>query len=148
MKRFRIHRSVTIALYVNAAVLVAILLVLLGRDGSPGILATARAQSQLPIGGGAGVFVVPAQFGPSFYGCYLLDVDAQTLCAYQYFGGNEKQLRLLAARNIRWDRRLTNLNTDPAPDEIRKIVELGQQSNRVTDRNTEKAPAEAPAKDN
>ena len=79
------QRSVVLALYANAAVLAAILLVLLGRNGSPSILPAAMGQNQLPIGGGAGVFIVPAQFSPNTYGCFLMDVDAQTLCAYQYF---------------------------------------------------------------
>ncbi len=48
------------------------------------------AQNQPPIAGGAGVFVMPAQIGPGQWGCYLLDVDAGTLCAYQYMPGSRR----------------------------------------------------------
>src|SRR5262245_1538984 len=56
------NRRLTIALYVNAALLGAILVALLARGGPPSMLPAAYAQNQLPIGGGAGVFLVPAQF--------------------------------------------------------------------------------------
>ena len=132
------------ALYVNAAVLAAILVVLLGRGQSPTLLPAAWAQNQLPIGGGAGVFIVPAQFSPNTYGCYLMDIDTQTLCAYQYFPP-DKKLKLVAARNFRYDRRLGNFNTaDPTPQEARQLYDLEQQGNRVLEKSTDKPPVEAP----
>src|SRR5688572_29725513 len=100
-----------VALYVNASVLLAILVALLARNESPAMLPAAYGQTQLPIAGGAGVFVMPAQFAPNIWGCYLLDVDAQTLCAYQYVEGM-KQMRLVAARHYAYDRRLKEFNTD------------------------------------
>ncbi len=140
------HRWLTVALYLNAAVLAGILLVLLGRDGAPRILSAAYAQNQLPIGGGAGVFIVPAQFSPNTFGCYLMDIDAQTLCAYQFFPA-DRQLRLTAARNFRYDRRLGNFNTEkPTPAEVKQLVEQEQESDRVLEKQTEKPPVEAPQK--
>jgi len=137
-------RSLTIALYVNAALLALIAIVLLGRDGSPRILPAAFGQNQLPIGGGAGVFIVPAQFSTSTYGCYLMDIDAQTLCAYQFSPG-DKQLRLVAARNFRWDRRLGNFNTEkPTPAEVKQLVDQEQESSRVLQNNSQKVSPEAP----
>jgi hypothetical protein len=134
----------TIALYLNAATLGAILIVLLSRGGAPNVLPAAYAQNQLPIGGGAGVFIVPAQFAPNTFGCYLMDIDAQTLCAYQFFPA-DKQLRLIAARNFRWDRRLTEFNTDlPSPKEVQQMIEQALQGDRVTDVNKEKASPERP----
>jgi hypothetical protein len=133
-----------VALYVNAGLLVLLVVVLLARSGPPSMLPAAYAQNQLPIGGGAGVFIVPAQFAPNVFGCYLMDIDAQTLCAYQFFPA-DKQLRLLAARNFRWDRRLTHFNTDlPTPEEVQQMIQQEQQGNRITDVNTEKQSPEKP----
>lgn len=73
---------------------------------------------------------MPAQFAEKVWGCYLLDVDQQTLVAYQYYPG-EKQLRLIAARNYRWDRKLQNLNTDhPTPLEVKELLDKEAQNPR------------------
>ena len=86
---------------------------------------------------------VPAQFSAITFGCYLMDIDNQTLTAYQYLPPNN-QLKLLAARNFRWDRRLGNYNTAPAPLEIKQYVDTEQQAgNRVLDKPTERPPVEA-----
>jgi len=73
---------------------------------------------------------MPAQFSSNTWGCYVMDVDSQTLCAYQFLPG-EKQLRLIAARNFRFDRRLGNFNTVPAPLDVKDLVDKEQQPNRV-----------------
>src|SRR5436190_24385823 len=101
------HNPVAYALYANAAVLCAILIVMLFKDSSP---PAAFAQMQPSIAGGGGVFVMPAQFSKDVYGCYLLDVDSQTLAVYR-FDPADKQLRLTAARNFRYDRKLANFTT-------------------------------------
>src|SRR5690242_19498168 len=111
MRRRSRNRALTIALYLNAALLAGVLLVLIGRSNVPTMLPAAYGQDQLPIGGGAGVFIVPAQFAPNNFGCYLMDIDAQTICAYQFFPA-EKQFRLMSARNFRWDRQLKHYNSD------------------------------------
>jgi hypothetical protein len=109
------------ALYLNAALLCAILVVLFFRDASPSTLAF--GQMQPSMAGGAGVFVMPAQFSKDTYGCYLLDVDAQTLAVYR-FDPLDKQLRLTAARNFRYDRKLANFNTSvPSPMEVKEMLD-------------------------
>ena len=112
------------ALYLNAALLACILVALLARESSPTLLAPAMGQEHQPvIAGGAGLFVVPAQFSTNTWGCYLMDVDGQTLVAYQYLPG-EKKLRLMAARNFRYDRQLGQYNTDsPSPAEVKELLE-------------------------
>jgi len=123
MKQTVRNHYLVIGLYLNAAVLSAVLVVLLSRNSVPSFLSAAMAQTQAPIAGGSGVFVMPAQFAERTWGCYLLDADGQTLCAYQYFPG-EKQLRLIAARNYRYDRKLTDFNTDhPKPQEVKELLE-------------------------
>ncbi len=109
-----------VALYVNATLLAGILAVLLSRGNPPGV-SIAWGQPQPPIGGGEGIFVMPAQFSNNTWGCYLLDVRAQTLCAYQYTPG-DRQLRFLAARNFRYDRQLGDYNTAPSPRDVENLV--------------------------
>lgn len=142
MHQPRSRNPVATALYVNAALIAVLIAVLLVRDSSPGLLPTAMAQQQVPIAGGAGVFVMPAQFSTNTWGCYLLDVDQQTLCAYQYVPG-DKNLRFIAARNFQYDRRLGRFNTIPDPLEIRELVQKEATPARRTNENLEPASPEA-----
>jgi len=136
------------ALWANCFVLIAILLVLLYRNGTPSIPAfnsPAYAQ-QLPIGGGAGIFIVPGQFSTNTYGCYIMDVDQQTLCAYQFYPG-DKQLRLIAAREFRYDRKLKNFNTGtPSPQEVSQLLTNEQDDARIKEQNNTPASPEAAPK--
>jgi hypothetical protein len=135
-------------LWANCIVLVGILLVLLGRSGGSGMPSfnSPALGQQMPIGGGAGVFIVPGQFSTNTWGCYLMDVDAETLCAYQFYPG-DKQLRLIASRYFRYDRKLKNFNTGtPAPDEVAQMVAREQDSARVKEQNNVPLSPEAPAK--
>ena len=144
MRVSRKHNPLVVALYVNAAVVLALLVAVLARTGNaPSLLPAAFAQNQQSaIGGGAGVFIVPAQFSETSYGCYIMDVDAQTICAYQYFG---KQLRLVAARHFRWDRRLHQFNSEnPTPDDVRKMIEREEQDARVKQNNDAPKPEPEP----
>jgi len=137
----RPNSAIVVALYVNAAVMVVVGVLLLNRPGVPNFLPAAMAQSQGPIAGGAGVIVMPAQLSQNTWGCYLLDIDAQTLAAYQFFPG-EKVLKLSAARNFRHDRRLGNFNTLPSPNEVADLVEKERDSGRVL--NSVKTPPPSP----
>jgi hypothetical protein len=125
----RSHNPVAVALYVNAGILLAILFVLTRRSPFPDMLPAAMAQSQGPIAGGGGVYVMPAQFHAESWGCYLLDVDAQTLCTYEYDPGAQK-LKLTSARDFRYDRLLKNFATSPAPWEVQQMVEQEKQMPR------------------
>ena len=133
MRTPRRNPSLVVALYVNAALLLAILVALLSGGGRmPSILSDAYAAplAPQPIAGGSGIYLMPAQFTEKNWGCYIMDVDAQTLCAYQYFGGTNK-LRLVAARNFKNDRRLGNFNTDnPTPAEVGDLIEMEKAGRR------------------
>jgi hypothetical protein len=135
MNRPRRRNPVAVALYVNAGVLIAILAVLLARGSDQPMLPTALGQSQPPgIAGGAGVFLMPAQFSSNVWGCYIMDVDQQTLCAYTV-SGSPPQMKLVAARNFRWDRGLKNYNAGtPSPQEVQDLIAKEAASGRVTDR--------------
>jgi hypothetical protein len=132
MKRPRRSNLTAYALLANAAALALIAVVLMSRDGGvqwhgPG--GVAMGQVQQPIAGGAGLFLMPAQFGEARWGCYVMDVDTQTLVAYEYTPGN-RSLRLVAARNFRYDRQLQNHNTFPEPAEIKGMLEKQQANQR------------------
>lgn len=125
-------RSFTVALYANAAALTVIGLGLLFRDGGPPLLSAAVAQqTPQPIAGGAGLFLMPAQLATNTWGCYVMDVDRQTLLVYQYQTGGT-MLKLLAARDFTYDRRLRSFNTDPQPGEIKKLTDAEQAKTQAT----------------
>lgn len=117
------NKAVAVALWANFGVLVIIALALVsrGNDRFPSFLPLANAQNPAPIAGGGGVFIMPAQFSTNTWGAYLLDIDAQTLVAYQYNNG-QHQLQLMAARSYKYDRRLTNFNTSMAPAEVEQLI--------------------------
>ena len=135
MKRPRRRNPVAVALYVNAALLLAILAAVLARSDSQHGLSFSPAafgQVQQPIAGGAGLFIVPGQFSQNIWGLYLLDVDQQTICAYTVTG-SPPSLRLVAARNFRYDRQLNVYNVAGLkPDEVKDMVEKEKNSGRVS----------------
>jgi hypothetical protein len=125
----RRRNSVAYALWANAILLGGILIMLVARGGhGPSFTAPAFAE-QPPIAGGGGLFVMPGQLGQLTWGCYLMDVDRQTLMVYEYEPGTHK-LRMVAGRSIKYDRDVTNLGTYPSPDEIRDWVDRAKNGNR------------------
>jgi len=134
MQHPRRSKAILYGLWANAAMLALLAFILLARDsrtGSlPNVLPAAFAQPQPAIAGGAGVFIMPGQVSDHTWGCFLLDVDSQTLCAYQFKGG-KAQLELIAARNYKFDRRLANFNTTPAPRAIEQILQEEQKAIRA-----------------
>ena len=131
--RRRRNRSLIIALYLNAALLLSILVAMLAR-GNPQA-AYAAIPAPQPIAGGANLYLMPAQFSANKWGCYVLDIDAQTLMAYYYSPKNDgTDLQLVAARKITYDRRLTNFNsTEPSWMEVKKWVDQAAEGIRGQD---------------
>ena len=152
-RRHQRRHPVAIALWANAILLAAIFFTVASKPNSSFLPAAFAAEDQIkaplapqPIAGGGGLFLMPAQFAVNQWGCYIMDIDRQTICAYQYLPV-EHNLRLVAARNFTYDRMLKNFNTgsnpgEMSPGEVRKIVEKEQQDQRV-----KPAPEEAPAVD-
>jgi hypothetical protein len=118
----RRNRPLVIALYLNAALLAVLVALLLSRGGVGSGMALAGPVVP-PIAGGNGVYLMPAQFSVNTWGCYIMDTDAQTVCAYEYFPRGEG-LKLVAARNFQFDRQLKRYNTSPNPDEVKRLIEL------------------------
>lgn len=123
-------KLVTIGLYLNALLLAGIFVVWIGRSETT-ILSAAYAQQQpQPIAGGGGLFLMPGQLSPSTWGCYVMDVDRQTLLVYQYSPG-ERMLRFMAGRDFSQDRRIRRYNTEPSPDEIRNLADKEADMGRI-----------------
>ena len=149
MPRPRRNHALVVALYVNAALLLAILVAVVSGGRMPSVLPAAYAQQQqpMPIAGGSGIYLMPAQFGVNVWGCYVMDVDAQTLCAYEYKPTNGK-LRLVTARSIQHDRKLKRYNIDdPSPEEVEKLVEMEKNARRGNERPAEEPDPEAEGQD-
>ncbi len=137
-------RTLVFGLYINAAVMSAILVVLLGRGNSTSMLPAAFAAGPTqPIAGGGSIYLMPGQLSVNSWGCYIMDIDAQTLCAYQFYPG-EKQLRLVAARNFHWDRKLGNYNTTPPWPDVKALTEKEQQGIRANEDKPPQGSPEAP----
>jgi hypothetical protein len=110
-------------LYVNAAVLIGAV-VYLAAGNSPMMPAAVAQQVQpRPAASAAtAISMIPVQMSANTWGCYVLDADAQVLCVYQYVPG-ERMLRLQAARNIAYDKKLGAFNTAPLPREVADLVQ-------------------------
>ena len=121
MNRHFRRNGVTVALWANACLLGAVLITLLAR-GNGSMMPAAFAQPQGPIAGGAGIFVMPGQMAEHTWGCFLLDVDHQTLVAYEYSPG-AKKINFAAARSYRYDVQLKDWGTYPPPSQIQAQVE-------------------------
>lgn len=141
------NRKIARALWINAALLLAIFFSLLamsgGSRGGNVLAAQALTEPFPPIAGAAGLFVMPAQFSRDRWGCYLMDIDAQTLVTYEYNpaeNGTFPSLMLSSARNFRFDRRLKNFNTTPDPREVARMLEKEDASDRVLNNKPVPAP--------
>lgn len=130
MKSSGMSKALTIGLYLNAGLLAVVVMVLLGRSDVPMISVAQAQQAPQPIAGGGGLFLMPGQLSPSVWGCFVMDVDRQTLMVYQFSPG-ERMLRFMAARKFADDRRMENFNTEPAPDEIRNLADKAADNGRV-----------------
>lgn len=148
MPRPRPNHALVVALYVNAALLLAILVAVVSGGRLPSVLPEALAQRQpTPIAGGSGIYLMPAQFATNVWGCYVMDVDAQTLCAYEYRPSQGK-LRLVTARSIQHDRKLKRFNIDdPSPEEVEKLVEMEKNARRGNEREPVEPDPEAEGQD-
>jgi len=121
MKPPRRYNAVALALSANAIGLLAIALALWSHGGGFSAAALA-APAPMPIAGGGGIYVMPCQLHPSIWGCYLMDVDRQTLAVYEYQAGG-KNLALVASRYFRYDLALRDFDTKPSWSDVKKMVE-------------------------
>jgi len=118
----------TLGVYLNALILGLVVVVMWVRN-VPSNIAMAQPAAGLPIAGGGGLFLMPAQFAQNRYGLYIMDVDARTIASYEWEAG-EKLLRLTAVRDFNFDRQLRQYNTFPLPSEVEKLVQIEREKIR------------------
>ena len=118
----------SLAQWLIVALLGAIALLLAGGLAS----SPAPAYAQTGAGGAAGgVFAVAGQITRDTYGLYLVDLRNDTICLYEYLGGERRLLRLMAARTFTFDRQLDAYNTEPPPADIQKLVQNARRQKDV-----------------
>lgn len=87
------------------------------------VSSTSTARAQVRTGGAKkGVVVVAGNITPQTRGIYLVDLDNDTICVYEYASAT-KRLRFLAARRFTYDCQLDEYKTEPPPREMKEIVE-------------------------
>jgi hypothetical protein len=90
--------------------------------------------------GARGLYMMPAQLGPTTYGVYLMDVDSQTITVYRAMPDSSR-FRLMAARSFRNDRFLEDVNNEtPTPKDVQKLVEAQRQRDALEGKKTETDP--------
>jgi len=99
---------------IGLATIAGLLLVQLAADGP-------IARGQVTAAEEGGVFAVAGQITSDSFGIYLVDTERQTLTVYQWLP-SVKKLRLLAARNYRFDLGLDEFNTEPSVREIQQLT--------------------------
>jgi hypothetical protein len=137
MRRAHRNRPLLVAIYLNAVLMLAVLVALLSQGRGLSLVPSAYGAplSPQPIAGGANLYLMPAQFTQSSWGCYVMDIDSKTLCAYQYHHTNDgTDLQLVAARKIAYDTKLTNFNSSrPSPNEVKQWIEQASHGIRGQD---------------
>ena len=76
---------------------------------------------QAPSSANGSIVAITGQISRDTYGIYLVDLDNQTICVYQYLT-SAKTLKLLATRTFAYDVQLDEYNTEPSPRQIRQMV--------------------------
>ncbi len=89
-----------------------------------GQLASSDASAQVSdsgvsSGGSGNIFAVAGQITHDNYGLYLVDLKHSTICVYQFLPGNDRRLKLMAARTYLYDTQLDEYNTEPSPQQIK-----------------------------
>jgi hypothetical protein len=136
-------KALLTALWVNAGLLILLVVAVWMRSSAATLVAPAMGQSPTNIGGGAGIYIMPAQFTATKWGCYMVDVDRQTIAAYEYDLG-DSQLTLKAARSFRYDLQLENYDTFPPPGDIKNLVEGKPLGGAAPEQPAPIAPAPTP----
>ncbi len=101
---------------------------ILDRHGTwPDQVAWGKGLQVVPSGafGNADIQAFPVQLGRNIYGFVLLDPSRHAMAVYR-LNGAVSRLRLMAARNYRYDLRLKDFNnSSPTPVQVKKLLGAG-----------------------
>lgn len=97
--------------------------------------AQASPEGGTPLLGARGIYMAPAQLGPTTYGLYLMDVDAGTICVYKALPDTSR-FRLMAARSFKNDRYLEDYDNEGIlPRDVQKVISNQRQRQSLESQN-------------
>ena len=103
----------------------ALVLVVSGLAGE--LWRTTTAQAQITSASQSGqVLAVAGQITPDTYGLYVVDLENSIITVYGLMPGKPRKFKLMAARNFAYDIQLDEYNTEPSPNEIKRLVLQGR----------------------
>lgn len=81
------------------------------------------AALRVPTATAHGLYVLPARLGDKSWGLVLMDRRQKVFCVYRFLE-SASRLRLVAARNFRYDLRLHDYNNSaPTPGQVKSMVQ-------------------------
>jgi hypothetical protein len=97
--------------------------------------------------GARGIYMMPAQLGPTTFGLYLMDVDSGTICVYKAMPESSR-FRLMAARSFKNDRFLEDYDTDGLrPGDVQKLVNNQRQRQNLESQTNQPTVDQTPKPD-
>ena len=72
------------------------------------------------------LLAVAGQVSSDTYGLYLVDLENNIITVYGLVPGKPRKFKLMAARNFSYDIQLDEYNTEPSPNEIKRLVQQGR----------------------
>ncbi len=122
---YQVRAARPTGLWLIAAGLAAIALLLLMRSGPPGLPA---ALAQNTLVGSRGLHAFTGQLDRDTYGLFMMDVDSGNVWVYEYVP-RKRTLKLVAARSFIYDRYLDNYNCDePSPQQVEELLQRARNA--------------------
>ena len=131
----------------SAFVIMAVGLLFVGSRMRP----EADAAVELTSAGLDNIIVVPVQVARDSYGIAMVDTAGKTLWVYEVSsrGPSHNRLRLLAARNWKYDQLLEDYNTgEPKPRQVKEILRKLSSAHQPQQEDEEKLEEMAQPEDN
>jgi hypothetical protein len=122
---YQVQAARPTALWIIAAGLAAIALLLLVRSGPQGL---PEALAQNTLVGSRGLHAFTGQLDRDTYGLFMMDVDSGNVWVYEYVP-RKRTLKLVAARSFIYDRYLDNYNCDePSPQQVEELLQRARNA--------------------
>ncbi|KKK73102.1 hypothetical protein LCGC14_2897200 [marine sediment metagenome] len=107
--------------------LVGCVLVLVASGLAVELLRTTTAEAQVTSASQSNrMLAVAGQITPDTYGLYIVDLENSIITVYGLMPGKPRKFKLMAARNFAYDIQLDEYNTEPSPNEIKRLVLQGR----------------------
>lgn len=125
--------------HVVATSIICITLLLL----SKGLMFTSDANAYNEAVSNSNIIVTPVQLGNDIYGLAMVDTITERMWVYELSRSSSahNRLKLIAARNWKYDKLLDQFNTgEPTPEQVRKLIEkaASPSTEQTTDNSSKK----------